>query len=243
MKYKLFAGKKFRVSVTPTERNVNNASSIATAQLRSTIAQLLGVNYELLSISPDSITLQVARVVAKKVPVRSDFRISYAPQYMQQGAVLLTPDSVEVSGAEDSVQSVSEIYTKPLVKDKLTAKLSGKVDLIAPPQMFLSHRRVAYSINVQRFVETSYELPIHILDVPDSLSVSTLPSTAVVTFSVTMEKYPQLKREELYLTVSYDELSRSVSNHLHVELHNQPAYVLSTTITPSFVSVISMLKP
>jgi len=242
MRYKMFAGKRFRVAITPTERNINNTSSIATAQLRNAVAQQLGAEYELLAILPDSITFHISRVAAKKVPVRSNFRISCAPQYMQQGATQFTPDSVVVSGAEGDIQNITEVHTEPLVKDKLSSKQSGRVDLIAPPQVFLSHQRVSYMIDIQRFIEISRELSIRIVGVPDRLNVSVLPATATVTFSVTMEKFPQLKHEELHLTVNYSELNQSISDQLRVQLSNPPDYVLSATIVPSFVNVISMHK-
>ena len=243
MRYKMFVSKKFRVPIAPTERNVNNTSAVATAQLRNAIAQQLGASYELQAIWPDSITFELSRVDAKKVPVRSGFRTSYAPQYMQHGAVLFTPDSVTVSGAEGALHGVCEVYTEPLVKERLNAKQTGRVDLVAPPQVYLSHRRVAYSIDVQRFVEVSYELPIYVLGTPDTLSVAVLPATARVTFSVAMEKCHELRREELHLTVSYGELRNSISDRLYVQLNNPPDYVLSTTIAPSFVHVISMSRP
>ena len=242
LRYKLFTGKKFKAAITFSERNVNNTLSVATAPLRNAVSQQLGTDYRLQAILPDSITLQVSRVATKKVPVRSNFRISYAPQYMQQGVTLLTPDSVVVSGAESAIQNITEIFTEQLVKDKLSSKQSGKVDLIAPPKVSLSHQKVSYAINIQRFIEVSQELPIHILGAPDMLYVSVLPATAKVTFSVAMENFPQLKREELYLTVNYSELRQSISDQLRVQLNNPPAYVLSTTIAPSFVNVISMRK-
>lgn len=243
LRYMLFAGKKFKVAVTPAERGgAVSTLSVATAPLRNAVSQQLGADYRLQAILPDSITLQVSRVAAKKVPVRSSFRISYAPQYMQQGATLFAPDSVVVSGAESTVQGITEVLTEPLVKEKLSSQQSGKVDLIAPPNVLLSHQKVSYTINIQRFIEVSQELPIHILGAPDALHVSVLPATAKVTFSVAMENFPQLKREDLYLTVSYGELRQSISDQLHVQLSNPPDYVLSTTITPSFVNVISMYK-
>jgi hypothetical protein len=243
LRYNLFAGKKFKVAITPNERSsANNTLSVATAPLRNAVSQQLGTDFRLQAISPDSITLQISRIAAKKVPVRSNFRISYAPQYMQQGATLLTPDSVVVSGAESAVQDITEVLTEQLVKEKLSSKQSGKVDLIAPPQVFLSHQRVSYSIDVLRFIEISYELPIHISGVPDTLSIAVLPATAKVTFSVTMKEYSRLKSENIHLTVNYSELSQSIADQLHVQLNNPPNYVLSTTIVPSFVNVISMRK-
>ncbi len=244
LRYKLFNSKQLKVPITPMLSNseANTTVAIPTARLRSAVAQQLGDNYELLAIAPDSIRVEVSRVAAKKVPVRSNFRITYAPQYMQRGTVQLVPDSVVVSGAENLLQSVTEVQTQTLVEDKVSSDLSGEVDLVAPAQIVISHRKVSYNIDVQRFIEMSYELPIHIVGVPDTLNVELLPATAKVTLSVTMEEYALLKREELYLTVNYRELGVSISEQLRVTLSNPPKYTLSTSITPAFVSVISMRK-
>lgn len=244
MRYKFFDNKTFKVPITPAINSSKSdiTSSVATAQLRNTVAQQLGTGYELQVILPDSISIQLSRMAAKKVPVRSNFRITYAPQYMQRGDVEFKPDSVVVSGAESALALITEIYTERTQKDRVSADLSGKADLIVPSGTIVSHRKVMYNVDVQRFIEISYNLPILVAGAPDSLNVELLPNTAKVTFSVTMEEYPQLKREELYLIASYRELRKSMSGQVRVSLNKPPKYTLSTTISPAFVSVVSKHK-
>ena len=242
LRYKMFVNKKIRVSVAPTEQSANSTSTIATAQLLGAVAQQLGGSYELQGITPDSITFATSRVISKKVPVQGDFRISTAAQHLQRGAAQLTPDSVVVSGAESYVQNINKIHTEPLVRERLSGKISGRLDLIAPPGVQLSHQKASYSIDIQRFVEVSYELPIRVLGAPDTLSVTTLPATSTATFSVTMEDYPRLRHEDLYFLVNYNELSLSISDQLQVQLSSTPGYVLSTAITPPFANVIAMRR-
>ncbi len=242
--YKFFNNKRFRAPISEgfTLDLPTGEAGIATSQLRNAVAQQLGASYELQLIIPDSLHFSITHMAVKKVPVRSNFNLSYAPQYMQRGSTTLSPDSILVSGGESIIENISEIFTNPLTRDKVTSTLSGAIGLIAPPHTILSLNKISYNIDVERFIETSYELPIHIIGAPDSLNVQLLPNTAKVTFSITMKEYAQLKREALFLSVHYAELQQSLSNQLQVHLSNPPKYVLSTSIAPEFVNVVSLQK-
>ncbi|MDR1343203.1 MAG: YbbR-like domain-containing protein [Prevotellaceae bacterium] len=240
VRYKLFYSKTFRVNLGMLRyfENSEGQSVLLTGQVRGMIAQQLGTNFDVQAILPDSVYFQMSPVASKKVPVALNFHIAYARQYMQQGEIILDTDSVVVSGPREVVDATSEIYTKPLKKEKVAANLSGKVMLEAPPQTFLSREYISYHIDVQRVTQITRRLPIHIIGVPDSLYVELIPANAKIFISIAMEEYHRIKQEELFLTAYYSELHQSISGQVRVTLSKPPAYMLSTSIEPAFVNVI-----
>jgi YbbR domain-containing protein len=177
-------------------------------------------------------------LTAKRVPVRADFRFSFAPQYMQHGEPTLVPDSVTVSGPEEAVREVNAIYTTRLVEDGVQADMEGKIMLAVPEQTFLSHVKVAYNVSVQRFTQAVRVLPIRLLYAPDSLNIELLPATAQVSLFVTLSDYARLNHEDLQLAASYLDLHNNLSGQVQVSMHAMPDYVLSASVSPEFVTVI-----
>lgn len=245
MRYLLFNSKIFRVNLALMRyfELANGKSALLTGQVRSIVAQQLGPNFDLQAILPDSIYFQMSPVANKKVPVTPNLRIAYAQQYMQQGTVILDPDSVVISGPQELVDEITEIGTKLVKKDEVMSNLSGSALLEAPPQIFLSHDKVSYHVDVQRVTQITQELPIHLIGAPDSLYVELIPASAKIFISIAMEEYHRLKQEEFYLTAYYSELHQSVSGQVRVTLSKPPAYVLSTSVMPEFVSIIVKQRP
>lgn len=244
VRYKMFYSKTFRVNLGLLHYVADSTGKAAlpTGQVRGMLEQQLSANFELQDILPDSVYFQLSPVESKKVPVAVNFRIAYAPQYMQQGEIILDVDSVVLSGPQEIVEATTEIGTRPVKREKVIANLSGKVPLESPPQTFLSRDQVSYNINVQRVTQITQELPIHLVGAPDSLSVELIPKNAKIFISIAMEEYDRLKQEELYLTAYYSELHHSISGQVRVTLSKSPEYVLSTSIAPAFVNVIVTQK-
>lgn len=245
MQYLLFSAKTFKVDLGLLRYFdvPDGQSALPVGQIRSMVAQQLNPSFDLQAIAPDSIYFRLSPVASRKVPIRADCRIEYLPQYMQQGKAALDPDSVIVSGPQKVVDAIAEISTAPVKKEKVINNFSGKVALKTPPQTFLSHEKTSYKINVQRVTQITRELPIHLVSAPDSLHVELIPSSALVSISVTTEEYHRLKQDDQYLTAYYSELPQSISGQVRVNLSKPPAYVLSTSIKPAFVTVIVKQKP
>lgn len=245
MQYLLFSSKIFKVDLGLLRyfEVAGGRSALPVGQIRSAVAQQLSPSLDLQAILPDSIYFHLSPVASRKVPIRADCRIEYLPQYMQQGGAKLEPDSVIVNGPQSVVDAVAEIVTEPVKKAKVISNFSGKVLLKTPPQTFLSHEQTSYRISVQRVTQITRELPIHLISAPDSLHVELIPARALVSFSVATEEYHRLKQDEQYLTAYYSELPQSISGQVRVNLSKPPAYVLSASIKPAFVSVIVKQKP
>ncbi|MDR3296786.1 MAG: hypothetical protein LBS94_00940 [Prevotellaceae bacterium] len=244
--YNLFSSKKFDVNLSLARivRPQQERTVVPTASLRDMLSQQLGGDFELQEISPDTILFRMSPLTVKRVPVRTDFRLSFAPQYMQRGEPTLAPDSVTVSGPEELVRELSAIHTTRLVEESVKADLSGKIMLVAPDQTFLSHVKVAYSVSVQRFTQAVRELPIQLLHAPDSLSIALLPATAQVSLFVTLSDYSRLNQADLLLTADYLDLyHNNLSGQVQVNTSAMPDYVLSTSVSPAFVTIIVSKQP
>ncbi|MDR3329454.1 MAG: YbbR-like domain-containing protein [Prevotellaceae bacterium] len=239
-RYKLFQSERILVNLGnlhPADAD-RDSTALPTTNIRNAVVRLLGENFELQAISPDTIYFQLSRSTVKKVPVAANLHLIFAPEYMQLGKTVLQPDSVTISGPHEIVAQVSEVSTVQVKRDGVGADLTGRAQLSAPPQTSLSHSSVTYAIRAQRVTQIAYDLPIYLTDAPDSLRVTLLPTTARVSFSITTASCDKLKPSELYLRASYRDLAPSLTGQLRVSLNKPPSDVLSTTIAPEFVYAI-----
>ncbi|MGL5913774.1 MAG: hypothetical protein ACRCZB_06370 [Bacteroidales bacterium] len=242
--YLWFSSKRTKIIVSSALPNTTKSSTVylPSKQLHNIIAQQLSNSLDLQTIFPDTLSYVLTARQVKKVPVRSNIKLSYAPQYMPNGVIQLNPDSVLIGGAVTDIESINEIFTQALTKENVSRVLQEKIALVIPPKVSLSHHEVDYSIEVQRFVEIASSVDVLPLNFPDSLSVQFLPAQVSLVLSVKMEDYKALKHEKLKVVADYASLSNSLSKQLQVRLLYPSKYALSSSIKPSFVEAIIKKK-
>ena len=173
----------------------------------------------------------------KTIPVEAVFSLAYRMQYMSDGRVEISPDSVIVYGEPSRLESISSINTEPIRHSDLHSDVSGTVKLEQIQGVRLSDSQISYSIDVVRFTELQTVTPIGVINVPDGKTLSVYPSVARV--SVKYE-FPPVSgfTEEVSLVVDYNEYQESLSGKCRVRMAAPKEGVISYEINPPYVECI-----
>jgi len=108
----------------------------------------VGRNTSVTSISPDSISLDIDRLVTRDVPVHLRVQDNVAPGYAIS-SVDITPPSVTVAGPSRYVSPLTSVTTEPFNLKGLTSDVSRSVEIVAPdPSLGLSTGHVDARVNV-----------------------------------------------------------------------------------------------
>lgn len=182
----------------------------------------------------DTLIFRFPIVDSKKVPVRPVYSLKYAPQYMSYGHKGVTPDSVYVYGELSRLESVSEVYTEPIKYNDLKSNVSGMVELEPVRGIRLSTDQVQYSIDVVRFVEMTYDVPVKTVNVPSDKNLMVFPSTVKATMKCTFP-LPVRNSSEPEFFVDYNDFLESVSGKCPVLFHEKGTSVISAEIDPVYV--------
>jgi hypothetical protein len=242
-RYNILSNKYLEVDLSyhrPQQTSTTNRY-LLTNQIKNLIITGLGADFDLLSVEPDSLLFQVATVTAKKVPVKANLRISYAPQYQQYGKTMLQPDSVFIRGPLEVIEQIQEVNTELVTKNNLSSTLSGTVRVVPVDDIFISTENIYYSADIQRYTEESLQLPIGVRNLDEHADIELFPSVATVTLFVTTEEYNRLQSLPVKVWVDYHEVAASISGKLSLKVDSLPSYVLSTQTSPPFVDYI--IKP
>ena len=174
----------------------------------------------------------------KTIPVEAVFSLAYRMQYMSDGRVEISPDSVIVYGEPSRLESISSINTEPIRHSDLHSDVSGTVKLEQIQGVRLSDSQISYSIDVVRFTELQTVTPIGVINVPDGKTLSVYPSVARV--SVKYE-FPPVSgfTEEVSLVVDYNEYQESLSGKCRVRMAAPKEGVISYEINPPYVECIA----
>ena len=174
----------------------------------------------------------------KTIPVEAVFSLAYRQQYMSDGRVEISPDSVIVYGEPFRLESINSIKTDPIRYSDLHSDVNGTVKLEQIQGVRVSDSQISYSIDVVRFTELQTVTPIGAVNVPDGKTLSVYPSVARV--SVKYE-YPTVAgfTEEVNLVVDYGEFQESLSGKCRVKMIAPKEGVISYEINPPYVECIA----
>jgi hypothetical protein len=174
----------------------------------------------------------------KTIPVEAVFSLAYRQQYMSDGRVEISPDSVIVYGEPFRLESINSIKTEPIRYSDLHSDVNGTVKLEQIQGVRVSDSQISYSIDVVRFTELQTVTPIGAVNVPDGKTLYVYPSVARV--SVKYEFPPVAGfTEEVSLVVDYGDFQESLSGKCRVKMITPKEGVISYEINPPYVECIA----
>jgi len=110
---------------------------------------------KLLRVTPSSISLDIARMTKRVVPVRVDI-VGKPPFGYTMGEVEVSPSTIEVSGPAPQVERLQEIPTETIDLNRLTQSVTRELQLRGPEGEFVAYDldRVRAHIDIQEVMVT-----------------------------------------------------------------------------------------
>ena len=199
----------------------------------------LSQGMELIDVEPDTLFVPLLEKGAASVPVKIDTQLTFEKQFLQAGPVILQPDSVDIFGPKNIVDSLHFIEASPVIFENLADTVTTMVNLKLPAQVKSSVKRVAATIPVEPFTELNISVPLRVNGLPDSLRIKTFPSEIQVSFRVGISKYEAINRNMFRVAVDLDQVFKEDRpDRLKVRLERVPDDVESLSFSPIFVEYL-----
>jgi hypothetical protein len=173
----------------------------------------------------------------RKVPVEPVLSLECRQQYMLDGDVHITPDSITIYGEPARLKEIASIKTMPIRHSDIHSDMANTIELETMQGVRPSESEVTYSINVVRFTELRAVAPITSVNVPDGKLLSVYPSVAQVNIKYEFPPVPGFN-EDVRLLVDYNDFQQSLSGKCKVKLITPDDGVISYTVNPPYVECI-----
>ncbi len=193
---------------------------------------------EILSVDPETVVFKVEKLAAKKVPVKADIDFSFQPLYMQSDKLVLTPDSVVISGTEKKIKNIKYAETDKLKFSDLKDSLKKSVSLKKISDVRFSENTVKLLLPVEKYTENTTEVNLQVKNCPDTLQLITFPDKIRITYKVVLSRFSFVKEEDFEPYVDYNDISENKTEKLKVYISKYPEFLNSLQISPEFVEYI-----
>ena len=121
------------------------------------------------------------------------------------GKVIIRPDSVEVSGPSEVLDSIRTVITETFVKKDVSETINGTLVLQNPNSstLVLSNETTELQLIVEEFTQKRLSLPIEITNVPSDIELKLIPESIIVSFEVSLSKFNSITDEDFRIVCDY----------------------------------------
>ncbi|MGM0666711.1 MAG: CdaR family protein [Bacteroidota bacterium] len=206
--------------------------------LRESFLRQLRSNFQITSVSPDTINFVFDEVITRKVPVKPDIKINLQKQYMINGNIAADPDSVEIRGPRSIVDTINSVSTKYHEFNQLNQHTIRNLEIEPIKKVGISHRKTEVNIPVEQYTEEIMDIKIRVLNKPDTADVRLFPDMISIQFNIALSDYNRIQDIPVEAVVDMKDLDVMKVDRLKIELLNLPAFITSVRYNPKQVEYI-----
>lgn len=172
--------------------------------LERRLREYFGDGVSISSCRPDSIKLLYTNAPGRKLPLNIMTDLHANRQYIINGKVMASVDSVMVYAHGQIPRALKSLDTETLVASNLRDTTRVAVRVRVPQGMKAIPEEVTLTIPVEPLIARKRSIPVEILNVPMSESVVLFPSKVEVSYLVPMSAY----NEDFHLVgyANYDDI-------------------------------------
>lgn len=234
------------------QKNLRSQSQVyylTANQAANQLAQQLSVPRSLLQLSPDTIFFTAYEAFSKKVPLRLQTELSFAPRFKIYQQIQISPDSIEVRGPlwlQDSIREVSlGILAASNVDSDITRNLKPE-NPWSPHGVRFNKRSIKVFVSVEEYTETQMELSVqHNCPELNSLfpggKMMLFPDKVTAFFLVALKDVKDLNPAQFVATVVCPDSLATDLYRLEVRISEMPPSVELLKIRPQQLEFI-MIK-
>ena len=202
---------------------------VTSAEVRHLMEQQLESSSTVISVKPDRLDFAYNYGERKRVPVRWAGRVIPEELYFIS-RVEYDPDSADVYASKAKLDSIQAVYTEPLnyvgFRDTLRveSRLSHSKDVKVEPELV----RLAFFTDV--LTESSIDVRIKCVNIPDGLVLRTFPTKVKVRFVAGVSRLRTLRADEFSVVADYKEIEQQSSEKCNLYLQAVPQGISRATL-------------
>ena len=176
------------------------------------------------------------------VKVRPDIEIELEKQYMLKYNIRSNPDSILVNGPKHIADTLKYVYTKNEKLQQLNRSVTIDISLKPMRNVTFSVKKVRLIIPVEQYTESSLNIPILVLNTPDSIIIKTFPSSVDVLFNICLSDFNKINPALFEVAADYKQIvsrtGEESDRFLDIEINRYPDYVQAIRVNPKKVEYI-----
>ncbi len=182
-----------------------------------------------ISMKPESVYISLDWFAQKKVAVVLDDQLSFKDGYGLVGTPTVSPETVQVGGAETVLKRITSWRTAHTTFDNLKGSVQTDIPLADTSSYKLRFwpAEVRVQINVQPYAEKPFSgLPVEVLSVPNNREVILIPPKIDIVVRGGIDQLSALSLQDFRASVDYSVVVNDTSGYMEPQVVPPPGIQL-----------------
>ena len=183
--------------------------SVSSSELHKVVKSKLGRSAEILSIKPDKIEVYYNYGDYKIVPVKLYGSVTPADNYVLAFS-RIKPDSVKVYASTSRLAKIDSVKTSYVRISDVSGQVTKVLSLQKISGVKFEPNNVTLETHAEVKVETTTEVPIRTINVPEGMVMRTFPPRVTVSYVVMESMAKSITEDDFSVVVDYNDLDTSI---------------------------------
>ena len=220
LKYYIFEDQSLKVDVGTLEE----ANTLHIETKNPTFLASLGEQLQVLDVFPKEITFAFEPIHSKKVPIKTAIDISYMQQYMLNGDIVISPDSIILYGSHAELDTITTVVSEPLQMKGVKESFSENLTINPIHNVRMNSTYTTVKGEVEKFTEQTISIPIKFLNAPSNgVAVDLMIDKVSITYLIGLSNVSKCYPSDFEAVVDYEKLSKNGT--IPIEIVRFPQYV------------------
>lgn len=234
--FKPAAKRKVDISLkeVPIHQDNENTYSFNGSYVEEKIADFLGIDKKKAYLDENRIVFIMEDLASKKVKVIPNINLSFEKQYNKYGNIMVSPDSVTISGPAEILNKLDEIYTDNVILKNINTNIDINVPVDLENSIRSDFTSVNIKIDIEKYTEGITEVPINY---DSKYKLRLFPDKINVRYVVALKDYKNINTYSFRAELDTAEINGK-SNFISVYLTTYPNNTKVLSIDPKEVEYI-----
>ncbi len=192
---------------------------------------------EVISVSNDTIFVELGNNKSKKVPIQLSANIKFKLGYNLISDLKIIPDSILITGSEKFVDSIKEISTEALQLDDVYEDINRQLNLELPAKfnnIIVSAKKIKITGTVDKFTEGSFTIPVVLINEPEGVVINTFPKEIEVIYQAGLSNFSKITENSFLIVFDYDQYKHdTLLKYFTPVIKHKSEFISSIKINPS----------
>ena len=199
---------------------------VSKSDITSAVKHTFGSNAQIIGISLDSLYLHYTTQKGRRVPIVVVEDLTAVPGMVICDAALPMERSALLYSYEDKLDTITRVYTQPIIRRNLDATTEVTVQLQPIPAVKIVPSSVKVKIPVEPLVRKEEMVTVNATNVPQGESLLLFPNRVEVSYFVPMSLF-NANVVPVEVAVDYHDIYNYASSRLPLRIHSFEDYVQS----------------
>jgi len=188
-------------------------------------------------IEPNFIQIKLDSLKTKLVPVKTNYKLSFKPQFYLKEPVSVCPEQIKITGPSAILDTLVFLRTEQILFEELNSDQENSIEILHPENTTIIPKKITIKILVEKFTEKELKIPIQIQNIPENVKVKLFPSEIKLTFLVGLSEFENIRPADFKVFVDYAAINSTTEN-LDVYIDSHPSLVQIQRFLPENVEFL-----